>query len=61
MLDDETRDAAETIIGNLDEDGYLTATLDEMAHQGGSPAEVDGSGRSRPCSRSTRRAWARAI
>src|SRR6185312_7725661 len=33
LLDDETRDAAETIIGNLDEDGYLTATLDEMAHQ----------------------------
>jgi RNA polymerase sigma-54 factor len=34
LLDDETRDAAETIIGNLDEDGYLTATLDEMAQQG---------------------------
>ena len=34
ILDDETRDAAETIIGNLDEDGYLTATLDEMAMQG---------------------------
>jgi RNA polymerase sigma-54 factor len=34
ILDDETRDAAETIIGNLDEDGYLTATLDEMAGQG---------------------------
>lgn len=33
LLDDETRDAAETIIGNLDEDGYLTATLDEMAGQ----------------------------
>src|ERR1700712_4068831 len=35
LLDDDTRDAAEAIIGNLDEDGYLTATLDEMAHQGG--------------------------
>src|ERR1700722_9637748 len=34
LLDDETRDAAETIIGNLDENGYLTASLEEMAHQG---------------------------
>ena len=34
LLDDETRDAAETIIGNLDENGYLTASLDEMANQG---------------------------
>ena len=34
LLDDDARDAAETIIGNLDEDGYLTATLDEMASQG---------------------------
>ena len=33
LLDDETRDAAEAIIGNLDEDGYLTATLDEMQQQ----------------------------
>jgi len=40
LLDDETRDAAESIIGNLDEDGYLTATLDEMAHQGGTSREV---------------------
>jgi RNA polymerase sigma-54 factor len=35
LIDDDTRDAAESIIGNLDEDGYLTATLDEMAQQGG--------------------------
>ncbi|HVW83085.1 MAG TPA: RNA polymerase factor sigma-54 [Bryobacteraceae bacterium] len=35
LIDDDTRDAAESIIGNLDEDGYLTATLDEMARQGG--------------------------
>src|ERR1700733_6841387 len=35
LLDDDARDAAETIIGNLDEDGYLTATLAEMAEQGG--------------------------
>jgi RNA polymerase sigma-54 factor len=40
LLDDETRDAAETIIGNLDEDGYLTATLDEMAHQIGATRAV---------------------
>jgi RNA polymerase sigma-54 factor len=40
VLDEETRDAAETIIGNLDEDGYLTATLDEMGHQGGTTPEV---------------------
>src|SRR6266700_6955674 len=31
LLDDQTRDAAETIIGNLDEDGYLTASLEEIA------------------------------
>src|SRR3954468_5736459 len=35
LLDDDTRDAAESIIGNLDEDGYLTTTLDEMAEQAG--------------------------
>ncbi|HVY94026.1 MAG TPA: RNA polymerase factor sigma-54 [Bryobacteraceae bacterium] len=42
LLDDETRDAAESIIGNLDDDGYLTATLDEMAFQGGHRQEVMG-------------------
>jgi RNA polymerase sigma-54 factor len=40
LLDDETRDAAESIIGNLDDDGYLTATLEEMAEQGGHRVEV---------------------
>jgi RNA polymerase sigma-54 factor len=35
VLDDDTRDAAELIIGNLDEDGYLTATMEEMADQDG--------------------------
>ena len=40
LLDDETRDAAESIIGNLDEDGYLTATLDEMAEQGSTTRPV---------------------
>ena len=34
LIDDETRDAAESIIGNLNEDGYLIATLDEIAQQG---------------------------
>ena len=34
LIDDDTRDAAESIIGNLDEDGYLTASLDEMGAQG---------------------------
>src|SRR6185437_5163633 len=40
LLDDDTRDAAESIIGNLDEDGYLTASLDEMAQQGGHRREL---------------------
>jgi RNA polymerase sigma-54 factor len=40
LIDDDTRDAAESIIGNLDEDGYLTATLDEMAEQGGHDRKV---------------------
>jgi RNA polymerase sigma-54 factor len=34
LLPDEIRDAAETIIGNLDEDGYLTASLDEIGNMG---------------------------
>jgi len=40
LLDDENRDAAESIIGNLDDDGYLTASLEEMADQGGHRPEV---------------------
>jgi RNA polymerase sigma-54 factor len=40
LIDDETRDAAETIIGNLDDDGYLTATLEEMGQQGGHNREI---------------------
>jgi len=31
VIPDPVRDAAEAIIGNLDEDGYLTASLDEIA------------------------------
>ena len=34
MITDEVRDAAESIIGNLDEDGYLSASLDEIASIG---------------------------
>jgi len=42
LLDDDTRDAAESIIGNLDDDGYLTATMEEMCEQGGhDPAVMD--------------------
>jgi RNA polymerase sigma-54 factor len=40
VLDEDTREAAETVIGNLDEDGYLTAALDEMAQQSGVSCEV---------------------
>ncbi|HKD09682.1 MAG TPA: RNA polymerase factor sigma-54 [Bryobacteraceae bacterium] len=40
LIDDDTRDAAESVIGNLDEDGYLTATLDEMAQQGGHDRKI---------------------
>ena len=31
VMPDEVRDAAESIIGNLDEDGYLSASLEEIA------------------------------
>ncbi len=30
LISDEVRDAAESVIGNLDEDGYLTASLEEI-------------------------------
>ncbi len=42
------RDAAESIIGNLDEDGYLSASLEEIAAMGEHTA---GAGRSRRCKR----------
>lgn len=35
LLSDDLRDAAESIIGNLDEDGYLVASLDEISDMGG--------------------------
>jgi len=34
VLSDSIRDAAESIIGNLDEDGYLSASLEEIAAMG---------------------------
>ncbi len=40
LLDDETRDAAESIIGNLDDDGYLTESLEDVAEQGQHRVEV---------------------
>ena len=34
VMDEAVRDAAESIIGNLDEDGYVSASLDEIATMG---------------------------
>jgi RNA polymerase sigma-54 factor len=34
LISDEVRDAAESIIGNLDEDGYVSASLEEIAIAG---------------------------
>src|SRR5579864_1416724 len=34
LASDDVRDAAESIIGNLDEDGYLSASLEEIATMG---------------------------
>ncbi|MBZ5625141.1 MAG: RNA polymerase factor sigma-54 [Acidobacteriia bacterium] len=34
VMPDEVRDAAESIIGNLDEDGYVSASLEEIASVG---------------------------
>jgi len=34
VMSDEVRDAADNIIGNIDENGYLTATLEEIAQSG---------------------------
>ena len=34
ICNDEVRKIAESIVGNLDENGYLTATLDEISAQG---------------------------
>ncbi len=40
LIDDDTRDAAEAIIGNLNEDGYLLGTLGEIAEQTGYSMEL---------------------
>jgi len=34
IISEEVRNAAESVIGNLDEDGYLTASLEEIAEAG---------------------------
>ena len=34
VMSEEVRDAADNIIGNIDENGYLTATLEEIAESG---------------------------
>jgi RNA polymerase sigma-54 factor len=39
LISDNVRDAAESIIGNLDEDGYISSPLDEIAQLGGHSAE----------------------
>ena len=39
VISDKVRDAAESIIGNLDEDGYLTASPEEIAGVGGHQPE----------------------
>jgi RNA polymerase sigma-54 factor len=37
LMGDELRDVAESVIGNLDENGYLTATLEEICQAGPHP------------------------
>jgi RNA polymerase sigma-54 factor len=39
LIPDNVRDAAESIIGNLDEDGYISSPLDEIAQFGGHSVE----------------------
>ncbi len=60
VMPDAVRDAAEAIIGNLDEDGYLTASLEEIAPLGEHQARNRGGGAgSRAVARSGRRRRAR--
>ena len=40
VLSEDVRDAAESIIGNLDEDGYLSASLEEIASLGDHSLEI---------------------
>jgi RNA polymerase sigma-54 factor len=52
LVPDHIRDAAESIIGNLDDDGYLSASLEEIANAGNhKPEHVDEA--SACCSNST--------
>ena len=61
QTDDELmRDIGDAIIGNLDDDGYLVASVDEIAAMGPWPSRMS-SARSSCCIRSTRSASARAI
>ncbi len=60
LISDEVRDAAESIIGNLDEDGYLTASLDEIAEWARHERDV-WKRRCERCNLWSRRVWARAI
>jgi RNA polymerase sigma-54 factor len=39
LISDQVRDAAESIIGNLNDDGYLSASLEEIAAAGEHPME----------------------
>ncbi len=42
LISDEIRNAAESIIGNLDDDGYISASLEEIASVGEhTPAQVE--------------------
>jgi RNA polymerase sigma-54 factor len=42
LVPDAVREAADSIVGNLDENGYLTASLEEIAESGGhAPADVE--------------------
>jgi RNA polymerase sigma-54 factor len=42
LMTDGVRDAAESVIGNLDDDGYLSASLEEIAQMGRhKPADVE--------------------
>src|SRR5579872_917601 len=40
LISDQVRNAAESIIGNLDDDGYLSASLDEIASAGEHPLKL---------------------
>jgi RNA polymerase sigma-54 factor len=41
ILDDRIREIAELIVGNLDEDGFLVASVEELRLLGATPEEID--------------------